>query len=217
MLNNFSHTLLGFISIFFLSLFFTFWANIIIKKLYQKAPKALLSFPLKTKKTPHLRIFFFFVGFSFSLLLLSASPSYPVLIRGLIASFFLFIIIATDFEQQVIFDRILLPFGVSSLPFIFLSTDKLDFVMAGMGGGILFLLIAILSRGGLGGGDIKLILTLGLWLGTENLIFVTICGFLLGGVVALFLILVRNKSRRDYIAYGPYFALPAWLLLLTTS
>ena len=39
-----------------------------------------------------------------------------------------------------------------------------------IGGGV-FLLLAIVSKGSLGGGDVKLIAALGLWLGVEKLIF----------------------------------------------
>ena len=34
-----------------------------------------------------------------------------------------------------------------------------------------------------------------------------------GGVAALFLLLTRRAGRKDTMAYGPYLALGAWLVL----
>jgi leader peptidase (prepilin peptidase)/N-methyltransferase len=44
-----------------------------------------------------------------------------------------------------------------------------------------FLLISILTRGGIGGGDIKLIALIGLWVGTAQLETIAIAGIVLGG------------------------------------
>ena len=79
---------------------------------------------------------------------------------------------------------------------------------------MLFLIIAILSRGALGGGDIKLIACLGLWMGTKTLFFIGMFGILFGGISALIMLLLGIKSRKSAFAYGPYFAIPAIALLL---
>ena len=85
-------------------------------------------------------------------------------------------------------------------------------LMAAFAGGIAFLLLAILTGGGIGGGDIKLIFVLGLWLGAHKLLAVILLGFFLGGLAALLLLLTGKKKRRDFLAYGPYFAGSAILL-----
>lgn len=84
-------------------------------------------------------------------------------------------------------------------------------------GGAVFLVLAILSRGALGGGDVKLIASLGLWLGTDALLFVTMAGIVLGGLAALLLMLLRLKKRKSAFAYGPYFALTTLALFLMRS
>lgn len=132
------------------------------------------------------------------------------------AVFFLTLITATDFEQYVIFDRMLLPFaltGIFAAVYLGLPLGE-RFLAAAVGGGI-FLLIAVVSRGGIGGGDIKLVATLGLWLGAETLLNVVIYACLAGGIVAVALILSGKKSHADYFAYGPYFALAAMYFLCT--
>lgn len=132
------------------------------------------------------------------------------------AVFFLALITATDFEQYVIFDRMLLPFalaGILAAAYLGLPLGE-RFLAAALGGGI-FLLIALVSRGGIGGGDIKLVATLGLWLGAETLLNVVIAACIGGGIVAVALILAGKKNRTDYFAYGPYFALAAMYFLCT--
>ena len=66
----------------------------------------------------------------------------------------------------------------------------------------------------IGGGDIKLIACLGLWLGTDALFAVSMIGIILGGLVALLLLLTGKKKRKSAFAYGPYFALTTVALFL---
>ena len=88
-------------------------------------------------------------------------------------------------------------------------------LFAAVAGGLIFLALAYLTRGGVGGGDVKLIAALGLWLGPERLTAVVCVGFFIGGLAALLLLLTGQKKRKDAFAYGPCFTLPAILALLT--
>ena len=131
----------------------------------------------------------------------------------LLFNYFLVLYTFTDFEQQVIFDHMLIPFAaLGLLQTIALQQPLLDHLTAAAAGGLIFLLLAILTRGGIGGGDIKLIAALGLWLGIDNLLSVSMAGLVLGGIAAFFLILTGKKKRTDYFAYGPYFILTAIVL-----
>ena len=119
-----------------------------------------------------------------------------------------------DWEQHVIFDRMLIPFAVLGLLFTLLSGGLLNHILAAAAGGIVFLLLSILTKGGIGGGDIKLVAALGLWFGTEAPTHIAMTGLVLAGLVALVLLLTRQKGRLDYMAYGPYFALAAILTII---
>jgi Type IV leader peptidase family. len=79
---------------------------------------------------------------------------------------------------------------------------------------LLFLFLAFISKGAIGGGDIKLIAALGLWLGIKALLTVIIYGSVAGGIAALFLLLLKKTTRKQFLAYGPYFALSAIGVLL---
>jgi leader peptidase (prepilin peptidase)/N-methyltransferase len=131
----------------------------------------------------------------------------------LLFDYFLVLYTFTDFEQQVIFDRMLIPFAIIGLlQTIWLQQPLLNHLAAAAAGCIIFLLLAVLTHGGIGGGDIKLIAALGLWLGTDSLLTVAMAGLIFGGIAAFFLLVSKQKKRGDYFAYGPYFTIAAILL-----
>ena len=131
------------------------------------------------------------------------------------AIFLLVLMTVTDFEQYMLFDAMTLPLAL--LGGFYVWQMNLNFqahIAAALIGGGIFLLLAVLSKGSLGGGDVKLIAALGLWLGAEKLISVVIIGTIIGGLVALLMILTKKKDHSSYFAYGPYFALTAIYFLL---
>ncbi len=184
-----------------------------IQSLYTGQPDTL-SYPQDIHKKSFFRKPFLSV--SFTLLCLSCLTfSLPVLIYHLLLIYFLLLTICTDFEQHVIYDRMLLPFGLLAFPMIFLlELPLMNHLIAAFAGGGLLLFLAILTRGGIGGGDIKLIFVLGLWLGTGLLTGTVILGFCLGGIAAVLFLLSGKKKRKEYLAYGPYFAAAAIFLSL---
>ena len=99
-----------------------------------------------------------------------------------------------------------------SLPL--LGRDIPDHLIAGAAGFAVFLVLAVATRGGIGGGDIKLIAALGLWLGTDQLLTVACTGMILGGVAALLLLATKRRKRGEMFAYGPYFTVAALVLTL---
>ena len=128
--------------------------------------------------------------------------------------FFLSLITFTDFEQYVIFDKMLLPFAVIGIfAAIQLNLPLADRIIAAFASGGIFYAISVLTRGGIGGGDIKLVFVLGIWLGTKTLIDVILAASIFGGVIAIFLILTKQKNRTSYFAYGPYFTLTTIIIL----
>ncbi len=82
--------------------------------------------------------------------------------------------------------------------------------LAAAGG--LFLLLAIIQRGAMGLGDVKLAAVLGAVLGFPLILMGLLYGILAGGVAALVLLATRRAGRKDAMAYGPYLALGAWLV-----
>src|SRR5690606_35712619 len=81
-------------------------------------------------------------------------------------------------------------------------------------GGIFFYLVALISKGGMGGGDIKLIAMLGAFLGWQGAFFTIFVGALAGSVVGVGLMLLGRKGRKDKVPFCPFLALGAILYIL---
>ncbi len=92
--------------------------------------------------------------------------------------------------------------------------DVLQPLLGVLIGGSLFLLIALIGRGAMGMGDVKLAAALGALVGFPAIVPALMVGIIAGGVAALVLLLTRRVGRKDYIAYGPYLALGGWLVFL---
>jgi leader peptidase (prepilin peptidase)/N-methyltransferase len=137
-----------------------------------------------------------------------------------------------DFDSQIIPDVITLPgivvglIGASFLlpdPFTpslhYSITPLLPVVgfknsIAGLflGGG-LFYLIAILSRGGMGGGDIKMMAMIGAFMGWKAVLLTTFLGSIFGSVVGIFLMVFKGKGRKTKIPFGPFLAIGSIITL----
>jgi leader peptidase (prepilin peptidase)/N-methyltransferase len=128
---------------------------------------------------------------------------------------FMIFISIMDFEQQIILDKILFLLLLLALCFSpFLPALFFNRLLAAIIGGSILLFLAILTKGGIGGGDIKLLFVLGLWLGTDKLLVTLFFGFISSGLISALLLLGKIKKPKDTIAYGPYFALSAIAALL---
>ena len=113
----------------------------------------------------------------------------------------------TDIKYLRIPNKIVL-FGILTvIPFLIYKGELLNASLGFLvGGGILFLL-AIITRGGMGGGDIKLAAMQGLYLGVSNMVLTLFLAFISSGFISLFLILIRIRSRKDMIPFGPFLAI----------
>jgi prepilin signal peptidase PulO-like enzyme (type II secretory pathway) len=77
----------------------------------------------------------------------------------------------------------------------------------------LFYLIAVMSRGGMGGGDVKLMAGVGALLGWKGVLLTTFSGSLTGSVVGILLMKLKGKGRKTKIPFGPFLALGALVSL----
>lgn len=197
-----------------LSFFFGKYGSLWIDRLYLKN-HSILSFPDAIGSRAKYRVKLLTLLFFLTGIRLFFVSQGIILVLSLALCGLLLLIIVTDFEQYCIFNDMIIPLaaGRALCSALFLPI-AIDHLIAAAAGGVLFLIIAILSRGALGGGDIKLIACLGLWLGTDALFAVSMIGIILGGLVALLLLLTGKKKRKSAFAYGPYFALTTIALFL---
>lgn len=121
-----------------------------------------------------------------------------------------------DLEHQIIPDKVVLPSLAAGLVLniIFHREDFYNYLLGFiLGGGIIFLIV-VLSRGGMGGGDIKLFATVGMFLGFRLTLLALLLSFILGSVVGLILIILKLKNMKDAIPFGPFIALASVISML---
>ena len=181
---------------------------------YQHNPD-ILSYPDIIAKRARFRLPALTISFGLCIFSCQNQTSLAAAIQLILPAFFLLLVTCTDFEQYVIFDRMLLPFALLALPFLLTNPPTiLPHIEAALAGGLAFLLLAVLLRGAIGGGDIKLIAALGLWIGTKPLTIVVMAGLVLAGIAALILLITGKKKRDETFAYGPYFTITAGFMTL---
>ena len=79
-----------------------------------------------------------------------------------------------------------------------------------------FFLMNLVSPASLGFGDVKLSGLIGLllgWVGIQEVVTGIVAGFLVGGVVAILMLVAQRVGLRSHIAYGPSLLLGAFLAL----
>jgi leader peptidase (prepilin peptidase) / N-methyltransferase len=137
-------------------------------------------------------------------------PAALLLIAGLI------VITGIDLDHQIIPDVLTLP-GIAVGLAASLLHPRITWLEAVLGilvGGGLFFLIILASRGGMGGGDMKLGAMLGAFLGWKLALLGAVVAMLAGGVVAVALLLAGRKGRKDAVPFGPFLALGGAVSLL---
>ena len=148
------------------------------------------------------------------------------------------VLMVIDWERGIIPNKIVYPaMAVALLISVFLPPSKLiypsgvvpllisDFlpqlgiVQAAIGGGIglgLLLAIVLISRGGMGGGDVKMAILIGIVTGYLILVAL-LMSVILGGLVAGSLLLLKIKKRKESIPFGPFLSLATIVTLLWGS
>lgn len=134
------------------------------------------------------------------------------------------VLMVIDWEKGLILNKIVLPaIGAALLISVIFSILLPDIEIvpfigrAAIGGGIglvLFMLIVIVSRGGMGWGDVKLAALIGLVTGFPLVFIALLIGVVLGGVVAVLLLLFKIKKRKEAIPFGPFLAIATIATLL---
>ena len=125
----------------------------------------------------------------------------------------LVIITAVDIKHQVIPDVITLPGLALGLAAGSYSIGYMNSFMGFLLGCGLFYLLAILSNGGMGGGDIKYIAAAGAFVGWQKVLLIIFIGAVLGTFVGLFQIGFQKKTRKNIIPFGPLLAVATLITL----
>jgi len=137
-----------------------------------------------------------------------------------IDSFFVLVLVQViffDFEHRLILDRVMFPSMLVALVVSLFRHPWWAGLATAIGVGLLFVLLAwlgsaIFKAEALGFGDVKLAFFMGLLLGPLPVLTALFYGVFLAGVVAIAVIVIQ-RSLKGTIAYGPYLAAGALIVL----
>ncbi|MDP8969824.1 MAG: prepilin peptidase [Actinomycetota bacterium] len=142
----------------------------------------------------------------------------------LLFSWMLLVVAVIDARTRKIPNRLTYPLTPTLLVLLALAgllNGQPGWALRALLGGIaafaVLLLLALASPRGMGMGDVKLAAFVGIglgYLGWAHLLLGVFGGFLLGGLVALALLAVGRRDRKDLIPFGPYLSAGALLALL---
>ena len=134
------------------------------------------------------------------------------------------VILVIDWEHRLVLNKIVFPAIIVALlisTFFTIFSTQSEIVPeigdAAAGGGIglgLFLLVVLISRGGMGWGDVKLAALIGLVTGLPLVFVALLMGIIVGGVVAVTLLALKVKGRKEAIPFAPFLSLATIATLL---
>ncbi len=84
----------------------------------------------------------------------------------------------------------------------------------GIAGALLLFLVVVISRGGMGMGDVKLAGLLGLMVGFPLVFVALFVGIWAGGLVAVALLISGRKKRKEMLPFGPFLCIGGLAALL---
>lgn len=131
------------------------------------------------------------------------------------------VVMVIDLEHHIIPNKVVYPGMALALTLSLLAELGVveiepGIVRAAIGGGaglVLLLLPALVYRGGMGFGDVKLAALIGLVTGFPLVIVALFMAIVGGGVAAAILLLLKKKRWREGIAFGPFLSLAAMATL----
>lgn len=135
--------------------------------------------------------------------------------RGVLAGIFAFYILSVliiifvyDLKHYLIPDKILLPAIGIILVYRIINFDInffINYLIAGFSAFLFFFLIFLITKGrGIGFGDVKLSLLMGLLLGIKSVLVALFIAFLLGSVVGIFLMIFKKKGFKTEVPFAPF-------------
>jgi leader peptidase (prepilin peptidase)/N-methyltransferase len=130
------------------------------------------------------------------------------------AAFALLLVVITFIDLDVGSSPAGYPGIVFGLLLAALQGRALAAFLSAAGAAALITVIIIASRGGMGGGDVKLAGMMGAFLAWPGIAVGLFSGFIIGGVIGITLLAFRLRGRKDAVAFGPSLAAGALVALL---
>lgn len=124
--------------------------------------------------------------------------------EALALDFMLILVSFTDFHLRIIPDRFVIITLIIGIFFYFITGMTFLNTFLGMllGGGLLLLLALI--PGAMGGGDIKFMFALGIFLSPYKVLLSLFFAFMISACVSILLLAFKIIGRKDHIPFGPF-------------
>ena len=135
------------------------------------------------------------------------------LVSAALFSLMLVAVFFIDLDHQIVPNAITYPGIVAGLLLAIPQGRLVPSVVVAASAGALFLLIAVVSHGGMGGGDIKMAAMMGAFLSWPATAVALLLAFVMGATAGVLLIAVKRRSRKDPIPFGPSLAAGAVIAL----
>jgi len=139
------------------------------------------------------------------------------LVAGGVFSLALLTVFFIDLDHQIVPNAITYPGLAAGLLLAIPQGRFVSSLLAAAGAGAFFLIVAMASRGGMGGGDIKLAAVMGAFLSWPAIAVALLFAFVLGAAAGVLLIAVKKRSRRDPIPFGPSLAVGGVIALFAAD
>ena len=136
------------------------------------------------------------------------------LVFSLVYACLLALIFVIDIEYQLILDKVVYPgmgLALAFSPFYpALGANAGERVISSLSGGVaglaIMLIPFLIARGGMGLGDVKMAALVGLATGFPKVFIALFLSIITGGLVAVALLTLGLKKRRQPIPFGPFLA-----------
>lgn len=137
-------------------------------------------------------------------------PNQDVLVYQVLSTMYFILIISiliaillSDFKYQIIPDQLVIALAIVSIYFVI--AHPLDSLLGAIvTTGIIGLIFAMTKGKGMGFGDVKFAVPMGLILGAKSGFLALYLAFMIGGIVGIALLLFKLKKIKSKIAFGPF-------------
>lgn len=122
-----------------------------------------------------------------------------------------------DIKTRVIPDRLIVPGAVTGLIMTFFNPE-VTLLDAGLGfftAGVILWLISIVTKGGIGMGDAKLLACTGMFLGLEKMLSALAVAFVVSGLAGLALLVSRFSRPGSSMPFSPFILIGVVLAILS--
>jgi len=136
-----------------------------------------------------------------------------ILLQSVLITIFGYIATVSDIKTRRVPNALVLTmltvWVVTMAPYLFWDTNAAiillkDAVIGFISAGLLFMLIYLISRKGVGGGDVKFMAAAGLYIGFANIVGAMFYGSVFAGLTALVLLMLKKIRRKDTMPLIPF-------------